>query len=324
MNVLSKADYALLTKMFEYTEKGLLSAMHNLFSKYYSNLIYKKNKYLIAVSEQSQIGVVAHCDTVFTVPPKRSEIYYDTQKNVIWSPDGLGADDRAGVFIILKLLQKGIKPTIILTTGEENGGLGAQEITKDYPHNEFNLKFLIQLDRRGSNDCVFYHCGNRDFIHRIETYGFIEKYGTFTDISFLAPAWDIAAVNLSVGYVDEHSYQERLFISDLLSTYEKVCRIFADEKNLPFYKYMEQSYLYGHQNGIKPNLGLCDGCNLPLNIDNDGIPIINSMGNVEYHCPECFATVCNDLNWCGCCGLPFFGKPGDSVCPSCEKEGVVL
>ena len=323
MNSLTKADYALLTKLFEYSEKGLLNAMHSLFSKYYTNIVYKKNKYLIAISDNSQIGVVAHCDTVFPSQPSRAEIYYDTHKNVIWSPDGLGADDRAGVFIILKLLQKGLKPTIILTTGEETGGIGAQEIIKDFPNNDLKLKFLIQLDRRGSNDCVFYNCGNADFIKRIETYGFIEKYGTFTDISFLAPAWDIAAVNLSVGYVDEHSYQERLFISDLLSTFEKVINILSDEKILPHYKFMEKTYLYnGVNKSSKPNLGLCDGCNLPLNIDNDGVPVINSMGNVEYHCPECFASICGELNWCTCCGLPFFGKAGETICQSCINEGV--
>lgn len=320
MNNLSKADYALLIKLFEYSEKGLLSAMHTLFSKYYSNIVYKKNKYLIAISDTSDIGVVAHCDTVFNSPPTRSEIYYDTQKNVIWSPDGLGADDRVGVFIILKLLQKGLKPNIILTTGEEVGGVGAQEIVKDYPSNSLKLKFLIQLDRRGSNDCVFYNCGNQDFIKRIENYGFVEKYGTFTDISFLAPAWDVAATNLSVGYIDEHSYQERVFVSDLLCTYEKVCRILVDEKSLPHYRFMEKTYLYGDSK-TKPNLGLCDGCNLPLNIDNDGIPVINAMGNIEYHCPECFSTICNDLNWCSCCGLPFFGKAGESICQSCLQEG---
>lgn len=324
MNNLSKQDYALLIKLFEYSEKHLLNAMHTLFSKYYSNIIYKKNKYLIAVSDTSQIGVVAHCDTVFNTPPSRAEIYYDTYKNVVWSPDGLGADDRAGVFIILKLLQKGVKPTIILTTGEETGGIGAQDIIKDCPTNDLNLKFLIQLDRRGSNDCVFYNCGNTDFIKRIETYGFIEKYGTFTDISFLAPAWDVAAVNLSVGYIDEHSYQERLFISDLLSTYNKVLNILADEKTFPHYKFMEKTYHYDGVKTSKPTLGLCDGCNQPLNIDNDGIPVVNAMGNLEYHCPECFAAICGSLNWCQCCGIPFFGSKEDVICQSCQKEGVVL
>ena len=41
------------------------------------------------------------------------------QKNVMISPDGLGADDRAGVFMIMNIVKAGFRPHVIFTTDEE-------------------------------------------------------------------------------------------------------------------------------------------------------------------------------------------------------------
>ena len=74
------------------------------------------------------IALVAHMDTVFFKPA--TTIYYDRQKNTMWSPMGLGADDRAGVFAIIQILQSGLRPHIIFTTDEEKGCLGAEALAK--------------------------------------------------------------------------------------------------------------------------------------------------------------------------------------------------
>ena len=71
-------------------------------------------------------------------------------------------------------------------------------------------KAIFQLDRRGSDECVFYDCDNPDFIKYVESFGFKEAYGSFSDISIIAPAWGVAAANLSVGYYLEHSNAEYL------------------------------------------------------------------------------------------------------------------
>ena len=83
-------------------------------------------------------------DTVFFKPA--TIIYYDRQKNTMWSPMGLGADDRAGVFAIIQILQSGLRPHIIFTTDEEKGCLGAEALAKtECPFQE--LKYIIELDR---------------------------------------------------------------------------------------------------------------------------------------------------------------------------------
>lgn len=317
MEILNKANYTLLVKMFQYGEKELLAMMHNLLKRYYKQIYYNKDHYLIAVGEDTKIGVVAHCDTVFYKQPSEEDIYYDVYRNVLWSPEGLGADDRAGLFIILKLLQYKMRPTVILTLGEESGGLGAQELIKAFPHNEFDLKFLIQLDRRGSNDCVFYSCDNKEFTKKIESYGFCEKQGTFTDISYIAPAWGIAACNLSVGYQDEHTRQERLYISDMIQTLKKVRTILKDEPTLQKYEYIESQYKYSSFCEVSYLAENCASCGEYVDVAYDGIPVYNKEGKLVYYCPECFSKICGTLHWCYGCGMPFLGDNENNLCTGC-------
>jgi hypothetical protein len=180
---------------------------------------------------------VAHADTVFKKPPQR--IFYDKQKNVMWSPEGLGADDRAGVFAIIQIIKSGLRPTVIITTDEEKGGIGASALVRNMPKPPTDLKYIIQLDRQGSMDCVFYDCLNKEFEEYVESFGFVTDFGSFSDISVLCPAWRVAGVNLSIGYYDEHSVSETLYIGHMNSTILKVKNMLRDAKRADSYIYIE-------------------------------------------------------------------------------------
>ena len=93
-------------------------------NKYYKNLIVK-NKYLIAVGSDP-VGLLAHIDTAVPYPTE-ADLHYEKDGNYIWSDVGLGADDRAGIYAIIDILTTtDFRPTIIFTTGEEKGGIGAK------------------------------------------------------------------------------------------------------------------------------------------------------------------------------------------------------
>ena len=206
-----------------------------LKSKGYKNVI-STNMYIIAEGELP-ICLCAHMDTVFLFAPK--DIYFDAEQKIMWSPQGLGADDRAGIYCIINLLEKGFKPSIILTDLEEYGGKGADALVLKYPNCPFkDCRALIQLDRQGEKDSVFYECDNVDFENKINSYGFKTDFGSFTDISILAPKWGIAAVNLSVGYKNEHQYIEVLNLEYCHKTIEKVSKILKDCKEWNFYEYI--------------------------------------------------------------------------------------
>lgn len=213
--------------------KALVTFLSEVLEMYgYENIHVDAENYIYAEGEIN-IGLVAHLDTVFCAPPEY--IFHDPDECVIWSPDGLGADDRAGVEAILEILDAGLRPHIIFCLGEECGGVGAQKLAKDFRP---QLNYLIEIDRAGVNDCVFYSCDNRDFVQYVEQFGFKEQMGSFSDITFLAPVWGCAAVNLSTGYFNEHSHTEYLDYSILECTICKIIAMLSDDEHK--FEYIER------------------------------------------------------------------------------------
>lgn len=315
--ILTQKDYNLLTQIMQMPEQNMLASLKTLISKRYKNVVCTKD-YLFAIG-QEPVCVIAHVDTVFATPPE--DIYYDQVKNVMWSPQGLGADDRVGIFLILKILESGKRPSIIVTTGEESGGLGASKFIQEYPNNICGAKYLIELDRHGDKDCVFYNCGNQQFKQYIESYDFETKFGTFTDISIICPHWDIAGVNLSVGYKEEHSYTEHLKIGIMMNTLEKVKKMITDSKNASTFDYQENKYLYWEK--AKNPQNICYECMNPYS-DYMGIDYITKDGQVRNICDSCFSLMCDDVNWCSFCYRPYEkdqSNKNNYCCPICAKEG---
>lgn len=316
MQVLSANDERLFRSLVSLTQDQMQKALNEYLSKKYNSVI-QTDSYLYAPGNLP-IALVAHMDTVFSIPP--TDVYYDKDKGVLWSPSGLGADDRAGIFAILKILSctDNFRPSVIFTRDEELGALGAGELVKDFQHPVTTIKYIIQLDRRGTNDCVFYSCANQDFIAYIEKFGFLENFGSFSDISFICPTWGIAGVNLSVGYENEHSYIETLHIEPLLSTIEKVKRMLR-ERDIPEFEYIQAASipLYHPNQGLKFDQHQCVGCHQVFD-EMEVISVIGKNKNPILYCPACFSKY---ANWCSQCGRPFEKEnDNDNICSQCRKE----
>lgn len=204
------------------------------------------------------ILLVAHMDTVHLSMP--SEIYCDPFHKVMWSPQGIGGDDRCGVFMILKLLEK-FKPHVLFTEDEEKGCIGATKAANQILKPD--VKFIIELDRRGSDDCVFYDCENEKFQAYIESFGFKTEIGSFSDICMLSDEWDIASVNLSSGYYNEHTRYEYIKLDKMEKTLERVTKILEDEES-EYYDYQKKEYVYYTNNQssgyhtYEDDYGYCD------------------------------------------------------------------
>lgn len=184
------------------------------------------------------ILLVAHMDTVFDEPTK--ELCYDKRKDEIFSYDGgIGGDDRCGVYAIMKILEE-LRPHVLFTEDEEIGGVGAEKTVEKLPKPD--VKYIIEFDRRGSNDCVFYDCGNDEFIDYIESFGFVTDFGTFSDISVLGSYWDIAAVNLSSGYYNEHTEKEYIKFKKLQNNINRVKTMLKKHKKAQYFDYQEIKY----------------------------------------------------------------------------------
>lgn len=338
MHIMSEKDYKTFEQLVKLPQHSLKKVMSHWLSEKYENVVETKD-YIYAIGD-IPIALAAHMDTVFTKPVEN--LYYDTRKNVMWSSEGLGGDDRAGVFAILKILKTGLRPHIILSTDEERGCLGARELAKITCPFE-DLRYIIQLDRHGTNDCVFYDCDNPEFVTYIEQYGFTEAFGSFTDITEYCPAWGVAGVNLSVGYFNEHSCSEVLFVNALYATINKVKRM-LQETDIPKFEYIPFAYTsyYDYYDDkfwtYKSNSGTdipettthgsyhivpCDSCG-EKEFEEDMFPVKGLNGKTKFFCPNCLTE--KHVEWCFHCYEAVEREPNSVfigkyfACPDCQKK----
>ena len=141
----------------------------------------------------------------------------------------LGADDRAGIAIILNILntltqyQLPCHLKLVFTVEEEIGSKGAKEIDRKFFE---GVDFAISLDRSGTNDIVYKTNGQKycdksetEFIKSCSSklwrnsklwYAPVEGGKSDLRVWSERPQPGVPSVNLSIGYFDEHTSNERL------------------------------------------------------------------------------------------------------------------
>lgn len=235
-------------------EYFLRPTQKELFAKLRS--IYKgradvcRDSYIL-VKGESPVLLVAHLDTVHPQPVK--QICRTDDGEILMSPQGIGGDDRCGVYALNEVYEKSeAKPWLLFTCDEEVGGAGASAFCMKHrkgalPKGLEQLKLIIEIDRKGRDDAVYYGCGNKGFEDYITGRGFRTSYGSFSDISYIAPELGIAAVNLSAGYYNAHTLHEYINRKQLEGTVRKVIGIVAEstDSGFPRYEYVEACRFYG-------------------------------------------------------------------------------
>ena len=201
-------------------------------------------------------------------------------------------------------------------------------VIKNLNNAPIKLKYLIQLDRRGANDCVFYDCDNSVFKNYIESFGFITNFGSFSDISFICPAWKTAGVNLSVGYYNEHSNSEYLCVGQLFDTIEKVKLMLKDVESIEYFKYIKMpeekhwfqsmeffSNIFTEEQD-KKKCCLCGEQDYEYNL----VPVKVKDGKILNYCITCL-NMDENIFWCLECGEPFINENlSDSYCEDCRGK----
>ncbi len=198
--------------------------------------------YLYAEGE-IPVMLIAHMDTVHKELP-RQIIYKD---NYITSPQGIGGDDRCGVYSVLEIAKQ-LKCHVLLTEDEESGCIGAREFSVSDIAKKLKKKinYCIELDRRGETDAVFYEGDNKEFVKFIESTGhFKEDWGTLSDICYVAPALDCSAVNLSIGYHNEHSKSEYIDLKIMKKNIAEAMKIIQQESER--FEWIEYTYPYNYR-----------------------------------------------------------------------------
>ena len=225
----------------EYMHKYLSSKKYDVVNE--DGFLYAKGSVPVLL--------VAHMDTVHT----------EQCKNIVnlggkmSSLQGIGGDDRCGIFMIMNII-KYLQCSVRVCEDAEKGGIGARKFTnaKFKKTNEngdiiesayidhLDVNFMIEFDRKGSNDAVFYSCDNKDFIDFVtDTTGFKFAYGTFSDISVLMPAAKLSGVNLSCGYYNPHMTTEYVVYDEMMDNIDAAKVLIKEECKEPF-KYVAKAY----------------------------------------------------------------------------------
>jgi putative aminopeptidase FrvX len=186
----------------------------------------------------------AHMDVIY-------ELAADSQlvKNgSIWSrSEGiLGADDRAGIAMILILLDElptqGFNGTIkvAFTVQEETGQKGAVKLDSSFYK---DVKMAVSLDRRNGNDIVIRSNGSKTYGPEelgklFETASkelwngennYIITNGGVSDLRVWS-AEGVPSLNLSVGFRNEHTPYETLDIEEWRRTRQLVLHVLTTKK----------------------------------------------------------------------------------------------
>lgn len=193
--------------------------------------------------------LVAHMDTVHSFTP--SIINYDKKKNSMSSPYGIGGDDRCGIYMILEII-KAFNCSVLFCEDEESGGIGAKKFIQTDLASELEFNYAIELDRKGSKDAVFYDCDNEDFEKFITQEFYKTAWGSFSDISVVAPFLKCAAVNLSCGYYNAHTEKEYVVLHEMDRSIKEVCKILNRTTEDDKFEYIECQYenYYGYYNNF--------------------------------------------------------------------------
>ena len=235
--------------MCKLSQKNLKNFVFNELKKTHRGIIHKDG--FVYAKGTYPILLVAHLDTVHKHLPKT--IYHDKNKGTLSSTDGIGGDDRCGVYLILELVKK-YNCSVVFCEDEEIGGVGSQKFAKwivDYQKEDINnINFVVELDRKGNNDAVFYDCDNEDFEAFITKEYFKSQWGTFSDISYICPAIGVAGVNLSCGYYNAHTTSEYVVIDDVDNIYKQMCKLLDRSCDIAQFEYVETVYNYSNLNGF--------------------------------------------------------------------------
>jgi hypothetical protein len=285
-----------LLAVLEMEDKALIEYLKGELLKHYPEIVTDHDNYIVATGPNT-MALVAHMDTV-----RRTDAVNIVQyRNLIWNTTGvLGADDRAGVFGILEVVEHCVKngiplPTVIFTNYEESGGRGVSKLLSDKALVSDHIHMFLELDRQGCNDYVFYSLSlPKECKQYVECFGFKESHGSYSDISDLSDELLIPSVNLSIGYYRQHSASEVLHIDEMYLTINRVIDMLQDPVGAlfplakPNYKRghgFSSKYwgggMYGNQWDDWADDGYTKKTTATTNLPAKVIPLVNAGGTIN-------------------------------------------
>lgn len=168
-----------------------------------------------------------HTDTVHR-HDGRQRIKFNRTTQTYHKTDGepLGADDAAGAWVMLEMIDAGVPGCYFFHRAEECGGLGSTHMAKNYSDILHKFHRAVAFDRRGGTSVITHQgwgrCCSDEFAQALadalnendnNMYA-PDDTGVFTDTANYTEIIP-ECTNLSCGYANEHSGNETLHVPTL-------------------------------------------------------------------------------------------------------------
>lgn len=190
---------------------------------------------------ESKSVFAAHLDTADQFQKNVKHVFDKDKQGDEWvGTDGtsiLGADDKAGVCVLLYMMEHNIPGIYYFFVGEEVGLVGSGKVSQDFESFDFlqGVERIISFDRRGFDSIITNQMGRQccssDFAQfLIKEYGNNglemkeDPTGIYTDSAIFMDNIP-ECTNISVGYFHEHSgkeIQNLSFLEDLCESSIKI------------------------------------------------------------------------------------------------------
>lgn len=214
----------------------------------------KGNIYVVKGESATYPVVVAHLDQVqnshsrdFQALEAGDIIIGYSQKSR--AQQGLGADDKNGVWIALQCLLRYDAIKVALFVSEEVGCVGSSGATMSFFD---DARFVLQCDRRGAHDLItkagWTDLCSREFVCAIqpELFGYKEESGMLTDVLTLKEkGLKVSCVNISCGYYEPHTDHEFTNVPDLMNCLDFVEHIIDTCVDVYLHEYSYSKSYYG-------------------------------------------------------------------------------
>lgn len=195
----------------------------------------------VRVGEASRTLFSCHTDTV--CKSDGTQLIQTDGKGIISLLHGkpgqcLGADDGAGIWLMMELIRHNIPGLYIFHRDEEVGGRGSAYLARQHPELFENIDRAVAFDRKGKGDVIthqaFGRCCSDEFAQHLagQIGGGYEPcaWGVFTDTANYTKLV-AECTNISVGYENEHGPRETLDVNHLQALLAALLRV--DWENLP-------------------------------------------------------------------------------------------
>jgi putative aminopeptidase FrvX len=177
---------------------------------------------LISKGKGERVCILAHMDEVHHKKGVKARVVDGLICGTIKGKfAGIGADDKNGIYIAMKMLERYDNIKVALFVEEETGGHGSRMVDLSFFK---DVKYCLQYDRRGGGDIITSISGTEICSDSFKAgildvgidFGFDATYGLFTDaLNLVERGIGISCVNLSCGYYNPHMDTENTNIAEL-------------------------------------------------------------------------------------------------------------